>query len=65
MAKRYRCKISWDEYYKIFKDSIESDQTLECPDCGRTLHGDEPYIQIPCHICYDIRESKKDVKNES
>ena len=65
MAKRYRCKISWGEYYEIFKDYIESEQTLVCPDCGRTLHGDEPGIQIPCHICYDLREKGRNVKDES
>ena len=33
------------------KEAIDGDQTLVCPNCGRSLFGEEPAIHILCEAC--------------
>ena len=42
----------------IVKEKILDNFTIECPECGYTLFGDEPRYIIECNVCLEKKKSK-------
>ena len=50
----------------IVKEKILDNFTIECPECGYTLFGDEPRYIIECDICLKKKKQKDErINNES
>ena len=50
-----------DPYKK--QEPIDTEYTLECPECGYTLFGEEPRIVMMCSSCKDkvFKNNKKEI----
>jgi len=46
------------------QEPIDTEYTLECPECGYMMIGEEPRISILCNPCKN-KIFKKDVKERS
>jgi len=47
----------------IIKEEILDNFTIECPECGYTLFGDEPRYIIECDICLKKKHQESEVSN--
>ena len=46
-----RKKCNGDDKYLTRKEVLDSKYTIECPECGYLLIGDEPRIMVKCKPC--------------